>query len=260
MMFRNHLKIAVRQLWRNQLFSLLNITGLTVGLAVSMFIALYVWHEFHYDRFQPFADRTYRILSASKFGDNEVTMTGMHESFGREAGRELPEVEQFARFSGGRGPTLLQAGQNRFNEQDVRFADASMLTVMGYPMVWGNARTALAEPGRIVLTRQLAEKYFFGQNPIGQTVVYDKKYPLTVSGVVDDLPTNSVVQFSALVSLSSMPTLGPQRRDMYEHTGFLETFLVLRPGSDVALAGKKWRRSTRASSSPICPQKSTSNR
>ncbi|WP_332368015.1 permease prefix domain 2-containing transporter [Spirosoma telluris] len=75
-MIRNYFAIAFRQLWKNQLFSALNIIGLTVGLAVSTFIALYVWHEFHYDRFEPFADRTYRIMSVAKYGDQEVTFPG----------------------------------------------------------------------------------------------------------------------------------------------------------------------------------------
>ncbi len=241
-MFRNYLKVAFRQLWRNRLFSLLNITGLTVGLAVSTFIALYVWHEFHYDRFHPFADRTYRILSSAKYGDSDINMIGHHESLGRMAKRQLPEVEQFVRFSGGFGPTLLQVGQNRFKEEEVGFADASILSVMGFPLLQGDAHTALAEPGRIVLTRGLAEKYFGDQNPIGETVMYDRQYPLTVSGVLDDLPTNSVIGFNALISLSSMPTLGPSRRELYERVGILETFLVLRPGTNVPLTAQKLQK------------------
>ena len=92
-MLRSYLKIALRQLWRNRLFSLINILGLTVGLAVSTFIALYVWHEFHYDRFELFANRTYRILTTAKFGEDEVFMTGLHESFGRESSGNCPRCK-----------------------------------------------------------------------------------------------------------------------------------------------------------------------
>ncbi|CCH51933.1 protein of unknown function DUF214 [Fibrisoma limi BUZ 3] len=232
-MLSNYLKIAFRQLWRNRLFSLLNIVGLTVGLAVSTFIALYVWHEFHYDRFHPFADRTYRILSVATYGGDEVTFPGLQEAFGREAKRQLPEVEQAVRFSGGFGPTLLQYGSTRFKEEEIGFTDASFLSALGFTLLIGDARTALAEPGRIVLTRRLAETYFGSQNPLGKTLIYDKQYPLTVSGVLADLPTNSVFQFNALIPISSLPTLGPKHRDVYERAGFLETYLVLRPDANV---------------------------
>ncbi|MFD2571017.1 FtsX-like permease family protein [Spirosoma soli] len=238
-MLSNYLKIAVRQLWHNRLFSLLNIVGLTVGLAVSTFIGLYVWHEFHYDRFHPFADRTYRIMSAAKYGEDVITMPQLHESFGREAKRQLPEVEQFVRFWGGSGPTLLEFGDNHYKEDEIGFADASMLTVMGFRMRQGDAQTALSQPGRIVLTRRLAEKYFGNANPVGKTMLYDKQYPLQVTGVLDDLPTNSVLQFNALVSISSIPSLAPKLRDGFEHAGIFDTYLVLRAGTNAAITEKK---------------------
>ncbi|WP_020599300.1 permease prefix domain 2-containing transporter [Spirosoma panaciterrae] len=239
-MLRNYFSIAFRQLWKNPLFSSLNIVGLTVGLAVSTFIALYVWHEFHYDRFEPFANRTYRIVSASKYGENEVSFPQLHHSFGSEAKRQIPEVEELVRFSNGFGDVILQSDQNhRFKETNIGYADASIIPVMGLKFLYGDAKTALSEPGRIILTRQLAEKYFGNQNPVGKSLVFDKHFPLTVSGVLDDLPTNSVIQFNGLVSLASMPTLGDRQRHFYESAGFLSTFLVLRPDARVSDIEKK---------------------
>ncbi|GAB3949019.1 ABC transporter permease [Spirosoma harenae] len=237
-MYRNYFAIAFRQLWKNQLFSGLNIIGLTVGLAVSTFIALYVWHEFHYDRFQPFADRTYRIMSIVKFGGADVTFTGLHESFGREIKRQIPEAEEVVRIAG--GEAILQSDENhRFKEEQIGFADAPTLAIMGFRVRYGNAATALSEPGRIVLTRQLSEKYFGDQNPVGKTITYDKHFPLTVSAVLDDLPTNSIIQFKALVSLSSMPTLGPNQQQVYKGGGFLNTYVVLPQDANVLAVEKK---------------------
>jgi putative ABC transport system permease protein len=242
-MLRNYLKIALRQLWRNRLFSALNITGLTVGLAVSTFIALYVWHEFHYDRFQPLANRTYRIMAVTKYAGEEVTFTGLHESFGRLVKQQIPDVEQVVRYSDGISDVVLQADRNhRFKEINIGFADASLLPVMGFRLLSGDAKTALAEPGRIVLTRRLAEKYFGRQNPVGKTMLYDKHFPLTVSAVLTDLPTNSVIQFNALVSLASMPTLGAKQQDIYKGAGFLSTFLVLRQGANTQAVEQKLER------------------
>ncbi|CAN5627425.1 ABC transporter permease [soil metagenome] len=242
-MFRNYFTLAFRQLWKNQLFSALNIVGLTVGLAVSTFIALYVWHEFHYDRFQPFADRTYRILAVAKYGGQEVTMLGLHESFGREIKRQIPEVEQVVRWTDGMGDVVLQSDQNhRFKEENIGYADASILPIMGFRVLQGDAKTALSEPGRIVLTRQLAEKYFGGKNPIGKTLIFDKHFPLTVSAVLADLPTNSVTGFNGLVSLSSMPTLGQKQQGVFKVGGFLTTYLVLRPGASTGAVEKKLQK------------------
>ncbi|GAB3640997.1 permease prefix domain 2-containing transporter [Spirosoma arcticum] len=242
-MLRNYLKIALRQLWQNRLFSLLNITGLTVGLAVSTFIALYVWHEFHYDRFQPFADRTYRILGTTKFGEQDITFSSIHESFGREVKRQIPDVAQIVRYSDGLGDVVLQSDpDHRFKEINIGYADAALLPVMGYKLLQGDAKTALSEPGRIVLTRQLAEKYFGRQNPLGKTLLFDKHFPLTVSAVLDDLPTNSVIGFNGLVSLSSMPTLGTHQQGAFKGGGFLSTYVVLRPGANVSAVEKKLQK------------------
>ncbi|MEZ0540770.1 ABC transporter permease [Fibrella arboris] len=239
-MLRTYLILALRQLGRNRLYSALNIGGLAVGLAVSAYIGLYVWHEFHYDRFHPLAERTYRALSVSKYDGQEMTMANMHESFGREAKRQLPEVEQMVRFSAGMGPVWVQAdADHKQKPANVGFADPALLSVMGFRLAEGDPRTALTEPGKIVLTKPLAEKLFGSQNPVGKTITYDKNYPLTVSGVLSDLPTNTIFQFDALVSLASMPTLGDRKKQSWAYAGFLDTYLVLRPGTDVAKTAEK---------------------
>ncbi|QMW06644.1 permease prefix domain 2-containing transporter [Spirosoma foliorum] len=239
-MFRNYFAIALRQLWKNQLFSTLNIVGLTVGLAVSTFIALYVWHEFHYDRFEPFADRTYQIISMVKYGGDDVTFSGHQESFGRKIKQQLPEVEQVIQLSEGLNSIVLESDVNhRFKEEKIGYANGSFLPAMGFQLLQGDPKTALSEPGRIILTRPLAEKYFGKQSPIGKTLIFDKHFPLTVSAVLDDLPTNSEIEFNALVSLSSMPTLGPAQQGMFKGGGFLMTYLVVQPGANLRAIEKK---------------------
>lgn len=239
-MLRTYFTIAFRQLWKNQLFSALNIVGLTVGLAVSTFIALYVWHEFHYDRFEPFADRTYRITSVVKYSGVDVTFAGHQESFGRKIKLQIPEVEQVIQLSEGLNTVVLESDPtHRFKEENIGYANASLLPAMGWRVLRGDAQTALSEPGRIVLTRQLAEKYFGNQNPIGKTLIFDKHFPLTVSAVLDDLPTNSTIGFNGLVSLSSMPTLGPTQQGMFKGGGFLMTYLILHPGANTSAIEKK---------------------
>jgi putative ABC transport system permease protein len=233
-MLRSYFILAFRQLGRNRLYTFLNIGGLAVGLAVSAYIGLYVWHEFHYDRFHPQAERTYRILSAAKFGDDEVFMTGMHESLGREIKRQLPEVEQVVRMSSGIPPARLQRDREHVTRpESIGFADASALTALGIELAQGDPRTALSEPGRILLTQPLAETLFGSEDPVGQTITYDKKHSLTISGILRTLPTNSIFQFDALISLPTVPMLGQNKKEMWEAAGWLDTYLVVQPGTDV---------------------------
>ena len=119
-------------------------------------------------------------------------MTGMHESFGREIKRQLPEVEEIVRVSQGAGRVILQSdAQHQFKEFAVGYADVSLLPVMGYSLLNGvDPKTALSAPGRIVLTRQLSLKYFGTEKAVGKTLLYNRQYPLTVSGVLNDYPTN----------------------------------------------------------------------
>ncbi|MEZ0610953.1 ABC transporter permease [Fibrella sp. WM1] len=239
-MFRTYLLLALRQFGRNRLYSALNIGGLAVGLAVSAYISLYVWHEFHYDRFHPFAERTYHVMTVSNYGGMDVNMAGMHESFGREAKRQLPEVEQVVRLSTGTRPAWLTVdADHRQKPTNVGFADQSLLSVMGFKLSEGDPRTALVQPGQIVLTQALAEKLFGNKPPVGKVITYDKRYPLTVSGVFAELPTNTTIRFDALVSLASMPTLGDYYKGIWQNAGFLDTYLVLRPGTNPSLTANK---------------------
>jgi len=238
-MLRNYFKISFRNLWKHRLFSLINLTGLAVGLAVSLFIAYYVWHEFHYDQFHPYSNRTYRIGQSSKFAGNEMFMTGMPASFGNRLKQQVPEVENVVRLATFRDKVLKSDYEHRFKEKDILFADASFLDVFGFRLVAGNRQTALANPGSILLTESLARKYFGGQNPVGKTIIYDLRHPMTVTGVVADPPSHTAFRFRALVSFLTIPTLGDQPKYMYEEGGFADTYLVLKPGASVNAVVKK---------------------
>ena len=232
-MIRNYFITALRQLWRNRLFSTLNIIGLTVGLAVSTFIAIYVWHEFHYDNFEPFAARTYRIVTVSTMAGQEFAGTGFTQAFGSKVKNDVPEAEGMFRYGEGFKTVLKSLKGQLAEKSDISFADGSILAILGLPLLYGDPETALHEPGQIILTRPMAEKYFGRQNPVGQIMLYDNQYPLTVSAVLDDLPTNSIFQFKALVSLSSMPTLSPYTKNLYDNALFLNTYVVLRSDADI---------------------------
>ncbi len=176
----------------------------------------------------------------STYGGEDMATLSFHESFATETKRQIPEVEQVARWTDGIGEVVLQSDEaHRFKEKNIGFADASLLSLMGVRLLSGDAKTALSEPGHIVLNRRLAEKYFGAEDAVGKTLLYDKKFPLLVSAVLDDLPTNSIFQFNGLVSLNSMPMLGVQAQQIYQYAGFLQTFLILKQGTEAKLVEQK---------------------
>lgn len=204
-MLKNYLKIAWRNFSRNLTLSAINILGLSVGLAATMLIALYVAHEYSFDRFNKrgsrivlaqfnhFEDGQYYKASTMSFGFGDVVRNSFSgvEDYGR-----ITEKEFGSKLVGtGKGPA--------FFESDFRFADSGILRLFSFPFLVGNSETALTEPSTVLLTESTARKYFGSENPLGKTITYDKKYLLRVVGVVKDLPANSSVQFDFLADLAT---------------------------------------------------------
>ena len=164
-MLQNYLKIALRNLAKNKVFSFINITGLAVGMAVSMLILLYVSHEFSFDKFHPNANRIYQISEEFKFDGQAMNSTSLHQSFGGIVKKSVPEVENFARFHQIYGEKVLKTDfEHRFKESHLYVADPSVLQIFGFKLKTGDAKTALSDPKKIVLTERLAEKYFGSKN------------------------------------------------------------------------------------------------
>ena len=153
MVYRNYLKLAVRNLTNSKLFSVLNITGLTVGLTVSSFISLHVWHEFHYDRFQALSSRTWRVNSVADFGGDQVRMSQFHQTYGTELQKQISGIERMMRYNAGfNNSVLLQSDtDHKFRENRIGFADENALSIMGCTAVNGSLVRALQDPGKIVL-------------------------------------------------------------------------------------------------------------
>jgi putative ABC transport system permease protein len=209
-MIKNYLTIAFRNLFRYKVYSLINIFGLAIGMAAGFFIFQYVYFETSYDKFQVNANRLYRINmsysgSFAHLGATAVT----HPAVAPSMKTEFPEVADFVRLA---PPNALlktatvsytdEKGQSkRFNEPDFYFAEPSFFTVFSFPLVAGDAKTALIKPGSVVMTETMAKKFFGNANPVGKTVEITKE-PLTVTAVCKDVPENSHIKFNMLLSLN----------------------------------------------------------
>jgi putative ABC transport system permease protein len=226
-MIRNYLNIAWRNLIKNKLFSLINIIGLAVGMSVSMLILLYVSHESSYDKFHPNANRIFQISQSFSFDGQTMNTTGMHQSLSTLVKQNIAEVKNSARFHQIYGEKVLKGDYvHTFKESKLYVGDPSVLRIFGFKLKSGNVERALIEPNKIVLTEQLAQKYFGNENPVGRSITYDTKYPMIVSGVIENPPSNSIFQFDAIISFSSLPKI-EDMKEIYDKAGAWATYVVL---------------------------------
>lgn len=211
-MLLNYLKIALRHFRRQTFFSLINVTGLAVGLAACWLIGLYVQHERSFDTFLPNADRICAVAFDLKAGDQEAVTTNTPPPVGPRLVEDFPEVEMAARtFNLGSVIVQREAIEGKepitFNEyNNALAADTAFLELFGFPMVEGNAASALDAPGSVVLTERMARKYFGEQAALGQSLKLNDS-PFKVTAIVRDLPSNSTVQFGFLATMSNFPVV-----------------------------------------------------
>jgi putative ABC transport system permease protein len=253
-MIRNYLLVTLRNLRANKLFSALNITGLAIGLSACFMIWQYVRFESSYDTFHVNKDRLFRVPLEVRENSNVVWSNAAgFAGAGYAMKAELPEVKDFCRivqtslFTSDLGRYFANAlefsredkngNAVAFIEEAVWFADPGILTMFTFQLLEGKA-DALTDPNSIVLTRSTARKYFGDEPALGQELRLNSDMMLKVTGVIEDLPANSHLQFDILISLSSM-----YRRvgDLHDNWGWsvFYTYVLLEDHADVnALCAK----------------------
>jgi putative ABC transport system permease protein len=165
-MFKNYFKTALRNLWRNKVFSLINILGLSVGLACCMLIFLYSKDEISYDRFLKNNENIYRLTATLTSPDgnvNKIGSTGMVH--GPNFARSIPEIAEFVRLQGTH--FNIKQGNEIFSQEAV-YADSNFFSVFSFPLLYGNPKTALNEIHSIVISEDVAEKYFGKKDVVGR--------------------------------------------------------------------------------------------
>lgn len=223
-MLFNYLKISLRNLRKQRLFSGLNVIGLGIGMATVWLMVLYVADELSYDRFYSKADRIFRVVQHAQWATGSVNLAPTSAPFAGALQNDYPEIEKTVRISTEGGGTIHYR-EKKIDANDIYFTDASVFDIFNRTFIYGDPRTALKEPQKIVLTKTLAEKIFGdASKALGQTVFFSNNYPNSVSGVIEDTPSNSHLQFSALRSLPEGFTGGWQSGDMY-------TYILLKEGT-----------------------------
>jgi putative ABC transport system permease protein len=203
-MLRNYFTIAWRNLWRHKVYGFVNLAGLASGMAVSILILLFVAHELTYDRFHTQADRIFRIIAKINYGDNMAQAMGMSARFGPAVQQAVPEVQGVVRLREARRSVIKTDPQHRFFEDKFIFADSSLFTVFSFALKQGDIHTALSRPGTVVITERMAQKYFGNENPIGKTLTYDNQHTFEITGLAQNPPSNSTLDFDFVGSFASL--------------------------------------------------------
>jgi len=235
----NYLKVALRKVRRQKGYSFINIGGLALGMACAMLILLWVLDELSYDRFHADAKSLFRIEQDQKGGSGKFHIDVTPFGMGPALKAEIPEIREATRYVR-IGTPLVRQGEKIFFENGFAAVDPAFLRMFTFPTLQGDASTALAGPASVVLTEDVANKYFGADNPIGRTLILNDRYPVTVTAVLKNIPANSSLTFKALVSVEFMKKLGANLDD-WQNNGIF-TFVRLHEKSSLPAVKAKINR------------------
>lgn len=236
-MFSNQFKIAWRNFRKHITHSLLNLTGLTLGLTGCFFIMLYVTDEYSYDRWIPQHEQVYRAGMSVKTQTNEVISFAATSGFLSQALLEYPQVSNTTRIFDYGDNAVVSAGKTankQFTEKGIYFADSTLLAVLPYPLLAGNARTAMNDADGILLTKEKAENYFGPQGNVSNYLnkiltINNRQYRVT--GVLKEIPTNTYFRPDFIISTVSVINEDWFKRNMENwHGTMTQTFMTLKEG------------------------------
>ncbi|AZQ61055.1 FtsX-like permease family protein [Flammeovirga pectinis] len=232
-MLRNYIIIGIRNLKKHGLYSLVNVLGMSMGIAFFTLLFLIVKNELSYDDFHVDPKRTYRVVEVIDSQDIGERSASVPIPLGPTIKDLYPNyIERSVRFFNDQAYShMLFANGKQYNEKNLYFTDSDFFKVFDFPLILGNKRTALSEPQSIVITTKIAQKYFGNENPLGKKVLYENKYYLTVTGVIDktNLPTH--LNFDQLISFS---TLSITNKDILQNNLWVWnpcwTYILLKEG------------------------------
>lgn len=239
-MFGNYIKVAFRNLIRNKGYSVISISGLAVGIAVFVLITLYLQYETSFDEFHENADGIFRIEELWKTSRGYGSLPLTPAPLGDALKRTYPEIKDFARVIK-MGPNLLSTvdGGKKILQKEGLYADNSFFDIFTVPLVAGDPGTVLSEPYSMVVTAELAQKFFPGQESLGQRIRIKDHFDCRVTGVVQKLPDNTHLSFSYLISMPSYKEItDPGVLEEWDDD-FVYSYLLLRKEQSPGRLGEK---------------------
>ncbi len=237
-MFKNYLKIAWRALLNSKGFSLINIAGLSIGMAAAMLIALWIWNELSFDRFHNDINNTYVAFNRAKFDGRLDCWPTTPNPLGPALKQEYPEVKRSVRV--GWSEQHLIDHNDKKRQAKGFITDDGFLQLFNFPAISGNISTALKEPNSLVITETLAKKIFGDDDAVGKIIKLDNRFEMKVTAVLKTLPSNTRFQFDLMMPWSFMKQLYG-RDDPYWGNNSYKTYVQLQPNTQVDALNKKIR-------------------
>jgi putative ABC transport system permease protein len=242
-MFKNYFRTAWRNLVNNKLYSILNIGGLAVGICVCMLIMIYVVHERSFDKFHSNTDRIFYPVLNLKFGKTEERISRLSYESAPILKANDPGIESFLRMqeiTAGKAIENSADPEKRFNEGKVILVDSNFFHFFSFHLIEGEAGSVLSRPFTMVISQRAAQKYFGDLDPVGKLLKYDGTYTFEITGLAENPPSNSSIDYDFLASASSAAVMNRSRSASSSgrvEIGDFTTFLLLRdPGHAPALA------------------------
>ena len=230
-MLKNYFNVALRNLFKHKLYSLINVLGLSIGLTCFLMISLYVVDELSYDNFHTDAERIYRMDFSGNINGSEFITALASAPAGPTMPEEFPEVEESTRLRGSGNWTIRRKDEdNAYNEENVVFVDANFFTFWDFNLINGDAVTCLERPNTLVISQSVAEKIFGDDDPVGEIVVMDNDEDWEVTGVYEDMPSNSHFKYGIMLSMESRE----EAKQKFWMSFNFNTYIKLAEGSEAA--------------------------
>ncbi|HNP96028.1 MAG TPA: ABC transporter permease, partial [Cyclobacteriaceae bacterium] len=204
-MFKNYLLTTLRNLQKYLGYSIINIIGLCLGISISLLLALWIRHELSYDRFHSNAEQIFRVSMHMNFGGRSAQTAVSPTALLPALKKNFPEVKTGTRIYNPAffSPFIVKKDDQLFEEEKFYFADSTFFDVFSYSLLKGSSQQALVEPRSVVLSESMAKKYFGQEDPIGKTLLINDENEYLVTGVIQNAPRNSYLQYDLIGSFSS---------------------------------------------------------
>jgi len=238
-MLKNYLKIAFRNLLRHKGFSFINILGLAIGMAVCIIIMQYVSYENSFDKFHVNYENIYRVqFNIYKHGELIVECAAAVPAVGPAMKDNFPEVLEYCRAFPVDG--IMSYGEKSFREDDIQVVGPTFITMLSFPLIKGDPVTALDGPNKTVITESTAKRFFGDEDPIGKTISWDGEMDFEVTGICIDVPENSHIKFTFLVSHDTIREFWGDAVDTAWGWYDYNTYVMLADGTDHKEFDKKF--------------------
>ena len=246
-----HLKIMLRNLQRGGIYSVINVGGLAIGMAAAILILAWIYHEWSFDRFHAKEKQLYVVYNRAMYESGLRCWDITTNVLGPTLKAEHPEVTNMTRIEIN---TFLYAKENAGFKIETAYADPAFLTMFDFPLLLGNQEMSMNDPYSVILTEKTAIRLFGREDAMGQTILVDNRYPVTVTGVLKELPGNTMFQFEALAPITFLKVMGMYDEDWNRNT--LRTYVELHPDARLepvneSISGIAQRHTGEASKSEV---------